>query len=65
MNKTALLKQLNSLINKPFETWGLYGVNLRAVSATADGIVFSGLTSERLYFHRVYSSGAVMFVIED
>lgn len=65
MKKTNLLKKLNQLIDKPFEIWGLHGINLRAVSATSDGIVFSGITSDKTYFCRLRAASNDEFVIQD
>jgi len=46
------LKQLDKLIDVPFEQWPKHGVRLKAVSANANGIVTSGILLDGTYFYR-------------
>jgi len=48
--------KLNTLKATPFEKWPEHGISLQAVSANADGIVNSGITSCGTYFFRVWSN---------
>jgi hypothetical protein len=61
--QSSLLIKLNSLASIPFEQWRSHGVSLRAVSAGANGIVYSGITSKGVYFSRRWIAGQSDFVL--
>ena len=61
--QSSLLIKLNSLSSIPFEEWRSHGVSLRAVSANANGIVESGITSKGVYFYRRWNTGKSEFVL--
>lgn len=47
-----MIRDLNALLDVPFEQWPRHGFRLRAVSANADGKVNSGVLSSGQYFYR-------------
>jgi hypothetical protein len=63
LNPLIMVKKLNSLIMVPFEQWRSHGISLRAVSANADGMVHSGITSTGVYFFRKWTGGTSEFVL--
>ncbi len=47
--------KLNSLSEVPFEQWRNKGVSVKAVSASANGFVHSGILRTGQYFYRKWS----------
>lgn len=57
-----MIDKLNQLINVPMEQWHKRGVDLKAVSANANGRVNSGLVGpSRIHFYRVGSGDKSRF----
>ena len=64
MKNQNITQKLNTLKDIAFEQWHKHGIKMRAVSANANGLVNSGITSSGVYFFRKWEGNYSEFVTQ-